>query len=72
MRADDDIYIKGKELERLLRRLNSSEPIVLGQTGIGNDQVKISCCKSIQANQMNILVLSLLITISFQVNTVLC
>nr|CAB3230906.1 chondroitin sulfate synthase 1 [Phallusia mammillata] len=36
MRADDDVYIKTEKLERFLRRLNSSQPIFLGQTGLGN------------------------------------
>ncbi|XP_076801044.1 chondroitin sulfate synthase 1-like [Clavelina lepadiformis] len=36
MRADDDVYIKIEELEKFLRRLNSSQPIFLGQTGLGN------------------------------------
>ena len=41
MRADDDIYIKGERLAKQLRRLNSSEPIYLGQTGQGNDEVSV-------------------------------
>ncbi|KFO32021.1 Chondroitin sulfate synthase 3 [Fukomys damarensis] len=36
MRADDDVYIKGDKLEEFLRSLNSSEPLYLGQTGLGN------------------------------------
>uniref|UniRef100_F6PHI7 Hexosyltransferase n=1 Tax=Ciona intestinalis TaxID=7719 RepID=F6PHI7_CIOIN len=36
MRADDDVYINTHKLELFLRRLNSSEPIYLGQTGLGN------------------------------------
>ncbi|KAJ1207696.1 hypothetical protein NDU88_003086 [Pleurodeles waltl] len=36
MRADDDVYIKGEKLEDFLRSLNSSKPLYLGQTGLGN------------------------------------
>ncbi|KAG8597998.1 hypothetical protein GDO81_002456 [Engystomops pustulosus] len=36
MRADDDVYIKGEKLEQFLRSLNSSKPLYLGQTGLGN------------------------------------
>jgi len=39
MRADDDVYIKTDKLERFLRRLNSSKPVFLGQTGLGNAEV---------------------------------
>ena len=39
MRADDDVYIKPEKLEKFLRKLNSSEPIFLGQTGLGNEEV---------------------------------
>ncbi|XP_048829175.1 chondroitin sulfate synthase 1-like [Brienomyrus brachyistius] len=35
MRADDDVYVKGDRLEAFLRSLNSSEAILLGQTGMG-------------------------------------
>ncbi|XP_051920213.1 chondroitin sulfate synthase 1 isoform X2 [Hippocampus zosterae] len=35
MRADDDVYVKGRRLEEFLRRLNSSAPVFLGQTGMG-------------------------------------
>ncbi|KAG9341313.1 hypothetical protein JZ751_019417 [Albula glossodonta] len=35
MRADDDVYIRTERLENLLRGLNSSEPILLGQPGTG-------------------------------------
>ena len=35
MRADDDVYIRNDKLERLLRSLNSSEDIYLGQAGTG-------------------------------------
>ncbi|XP_072928097.1 chondroitin sulfate synthase 3-like [Hemitrygon akajei] len=38
MRADDDVYIKGSRLEELLRSLNSSQPLYLGQTGLGTSQ----------------------------------
>ncbi|XP_039270882.2 chondroitin sulfate synthase 1-like [Styela clava] len=38
MRADDDAYVKADKLERFLRRLNSSEPLFLGQTGLGNEE----------------------------------
>ncbi|XP_054667206.1 chondroitin sulfate synthase 3-like [Grus americana] len=36
MRADDDVYIKGEKLEEFLRSLNSSKPLYLGPTGLGN------------------------------------
>ena len=39
VRADDDAYIKTAKLEKFLRNLNSSEPIFLGQTGLGNAEV---------------------------------
>ncbi|KAJ8393152.1 hypothetical protein AAFF_G00068350 [Aldrovandia affinis] len=35
LRADDDVYVKGERLEDFLRRLNSSEAVMLGQTGTG-------------------------------------
>lgn len=38
MRADDDVYIKGDKLEEFLRSLNSSKPLYLGQTGLGNTE----------------------------------
>ncbi|XP_054999219.1 chondroitin sulfate synthase 1 [Sorex araneus] len=38
MRADDDVYIKGDRLEAFLRSLNSSEPLFLGQTGLGTTE----------------------------------
>lgn len=38
MRADDDVYIKGDRLENFLRSLNSSEPLFLGQTGLGTTE----------------------------------
>ncbi|KAM9711236.1 chondroitin sulfate synthase 1 isoform 1-T1 [Dama dama] len=38
MRADDDVYIKGDRLESFLRSLNSSEPLFLGQTGLGTTE----------------------------------
>ena len=39
MRADDDAYVKTDQLEKFLRNLNSSQPIFLGQTGLGNAEV---------------------------------
>ncbi|XP_054667207.1 chondroitin sulfate synthase 3-like [Grus americana] len=36
MRADDDVYIKGEKLEEFLHSLNSSKPLYLGPTGLGN------------------------------------
>ncbi|XP_061411155.1 chondroitin sulfate synthase 1-like [Lethenteron reissneri] len=38
VRADDDAYIRGDRLEQFLRRLNSSEPHYLGQTGLGTTE----------------------------------
>ncbi|ETE66288.1 hypothetical protein L345_07934, partial [Ophiophagus hannah] len=38
MRADDDVYVKGDKLENFLRSLNSSEPLFLGQTGLGTTE----------------------------------
>lgn len=38
MRADDDVYIKGDKLENFLRSLNSSQPLFLGQTGLGTTE----------------------------------
>jgi len=38
MRADDDVYVNAEKLEKMLRKMNSSKPIVLGQAGIGNDE----------------------------------
>uniref|UniRef100_A0A8C4R6J7 Hexosyltransferase n=1 Tax=Eptatretus burgeri TaxID=7764 RepID=A0A8C4R6J7_EPTBU len=38
VRADDDVYVRGERLEAFLRRLNSSEPLYLGQTGLGVSQ----------------------------------
>ncbi|XP_051896267.1 chondroitin sulfate synthase 1 [Pristis pectinata] len=35
VRADDDTYIRGERLESFLRGLNSSQPLYLGQTGLG-------------------------------------
>ena len=35
MRADDDVYIRNDKLKRLLRSLNSSDDIYLGQAGTG-------------------------------------
>eukprot|EP00062_Callorhinchus_milii_P008088 gi/632950426/ref/XP_007890718.1/ PREDICTED: chondroitin sulfate synthase 3 [Callorhinchus milii] len=38
MRADDDVYVKGDKLEEFLRSLNSSQPLYLGQTGLGTSE----------------------------------
>uniref|UniRef100_UPI00398ED598 chondroitin sulfate synthase 1 n=1 Tax=Pristiophorus japonicus TaxID=55135 RepID=UPI00398ED598 len=38
VRADDDTYIRGERLERFLRGLNSSQPLYLGQTGLGTPE----------------------------------
>ena len=38
MRADDDAFIKGRELSRFLRGLNSSVPQFLGQAGQGTKE----------------------------------
>ncbi|KAA0703599.1 Chondroitin sulfate synthase 3 [Triplophysa tibetana] len=38
MRADDDVYIQGEKLESFLRSLNSSQPLYLGQTGLGTTE----------------------------------
>ncbi|XP_061888039.1 chondroitin sulfate synthase 3-like [Entelurus aequoreus] len=38
MRADDDVYIRGEKLELFLSSLNSSEPLYLGQTGLGTPE----------------------------------
>ncbi|XP_067873771.1 chondroitin sulfate synthase 1 [Heterodontus francisci] len=38
VRADDDTYIRGERLESFLRGLNSSQPLYLGQTGLGTPQ----------------------------------
>ncbi|XP_020372360.1 chondroitin sulfate synthase 1 [Rhincodon typus] len=38
VRADDDTYIRGERLENFLRGLNSSQPLYLGQTGLGTPQ----------------------------------
>ncbi|XP_072889074.1 chondroitin sulfate synthase 1 [Hemitrygon akajei] len=35
VRADDDTYIRGEKLASFLRGLNSSQPLYLGQTGLG-------------------------------------
>ena len=36
MRADDDLYIKGGDLAKFLRSINSSAPHFIGQAGLGN------------------------------------
>jgi hypothetical protein len=38
MRADDDIYIKTDRLAQLLHTINSSEPIFMGQAGMGTSE----------------------------------
>ena len=40
MRADDDVYIRNDKLVRLLRSLNSSDDIYLGQAGTGAKKEK--------------------------------
>ena len=35
-RVDDDIHVKGEELGRFLRSINSSQPLYMGQAGLGN------------------------------------
>jgi len=40
MRADDDVYVRNDRLERLLRSLNSSDDIYLGQAGTGAKKEK--------------------------------
>lgn len=42
MRADDDAYVKTEKLEKLLRKLNSSKPIFIGQMGYGNTEVSVA------------------------------
>lgn len=37
MRADDDVLVNVGAMKRFLRRLNSSRPLFLGQTGVGSD-----------------------------------
>lgn len=38
LRADDDLYIKGDSLEKLLRGLDPSRSHAIGQAGLGNSQ----------------------------------
>lgn len=38
MRADDDVFIKGDQLEKFLRSVNSSKPQFIGQAGLGTKQ----------------------------------
>ncbi|XP_061164953.1 chondroitin sulfate synthase 1-like [Saccostrea echinata] len=38
MRADDDVFIKGDRIEKLLRSINSSIPQYIGQAGIGKKE----------------------------------
>ncbi|KRY34703.1 Chondroitin sulfate synthase 1 [Trichinella spiralis] len=35
LRADDDLYVKVEKLEAFLVQLNSSQPMIIGQTGFG-------------------------------------
>lgn len=42
MRADDDVYLKADKLENFLRKLNSSDALYIGQTGMGNEEVSTS------------------------------
>ncbi|ETN78808.1 chondroitin N-acetylgalactosaminyltransferase [Necator americanus] len=36
LRADDDLYVRGEELEKFLRSLDSSRAHAIGQAGLGN------------------------------------
>ncbi|KAM3722034.1 Chondroitin sulfate synthase sqv-5 [Dirofilaria immitis] len=36
MRADDDLYVRGEQLETLLRSLDSNKAHLIGQAGLGN------------------------------------
>ena len=36
MRADDDLYVRGEQLETFLRSLDPNKPYFLGQAGLGN------------------------------------
>ncbi|XP_043194564.1 chondroitin sulfate synthase 1-like isoform X1 [Amphibalanus amphitrite] len=36
MRADDDVYVRTDRLGRFLRGINSSQPMFIGQAGLGN------------------------------------
>ncbi|VDN89969.1 unnamed protein product [Brugia pahangi] len=36
MRADDDLYVRGEQLETLLRSLDSDKAYLIGQAGLGN------------------------------------
>lgn len=38
LRADDDVYIRGDKLEVLLRSINGSKPLYLGQAGLGTPE----------------------------------
>ena len=38
MRADDDVFVNVERLRIFLRNLNDSEPLFLGQTGVGNQE----------------------------------
>ncbi|XP_037082858.1 chondroitin sulfate synthase 1-like [Pollicipes pollicipes] len=38
MRADDDVYIRMDRLRKFLRGINSSQPMFIGQAGLGNTE----------------------------------
>ena len=38
MRMDDDVYVRTERLEAFLNSINSSQPLLIGQPGQGNDQ----------------------------------
>lgn len=38
IRADDDVYIRTRELATFLRKFNSSKSLLLGQAGVGKEQ----------------------------------
>lgn len=40
MRADDDTYVKLDKLEAFLRQLDENTPLLIGQTGLGNKEVR--------------------------------
>ncbi|XP_078599027.1 chondroitin sulfate synthase 3-like [Branchiostoma floridae x Branchiostoma japonicum] len=37
VRADDDVYIRGDRLENFLRKVDSSQPLYIGQAGVGKE-----------------------------------
>ena len=55
MRADDDAYVKTEQLEKFLRTLNSSQPIFLGQTGLGNAEVRLYLFKALGIKNIELL-----------------